>query len=128
METPLFKLSREAAADLSTKQFTFVKLDSNGKAAAVAGTTDVPVGILQNDPSAAGRAAEIMVSGVSEIIAGGALTAGNQVSTDASGRAVAVTAGTDTTRYVVGHVLIGCSNSGERATVLFNCMNPGRAA
>lgn len=128
MEVPLFKLTREAAADLSTKQFTFVKLNSSGQAAAVSGTTDDPIGVLQNDPSAAGRAAEIMVAGVSEVIAGGALTPGNIVSTDASGRAVAVTPGTDTTRYSVGRVLIGCSNAGERATIAFNAMSPGRAA
>lgn len=128
MEVPLFKLTREAGADLSALQFYAVKLNSSSQVVAVAAATDIAIGILQNKPNAAGVAAELMVAGVSEVIAGGALTTGNQITVDSTGRIVAAVAGTDTTKYSMGHVLIGCSNAGERATVLFNCMSPGRAA
>lgn len=128
MEVPLFKLTREAGADLSALQFYAVKLNSSSQVVAVSAVTDIPVGILQNDPAASGRAAELMVAGVSEVIAGGALTAGAQVCVDNTGRLVACVHGTDTTKYAIGQVLIGCSNAGERATILFNCMAPGRAA
>lgn len=128
MEVPLFTISREAAADLSAHQYKFVKLDSNGRVAAIAAATDVPFGILQNDPNALGIAAEVMVAGVSEIQADAALAIGVQIGTSADGQADAKTPGTDTTEYVVGTVLIATDNAGERATVIFNCMNPGRAA
>jgi hypothetical protein len=128
MEVPLFTVSREAAADLSTHQYKFVKLDSNGRVAAMGAATDVPFGVLQNKPNALGVAAEVMVAGVSEIQADAALTPGNQIGTSADGQCDPKTPGTDTTEYVVGHVLIGASNAGERATIIFNCMNPGRGA
>jgi hypothetical protein len=128
MEVPLFKITREAGADLSAKQFHFVKLNSSSQVIAVAAVTDIPFGVLQNDPDASGKEAEIMVSGVSEIIAGIALTIGTQVTVDNTGRAAVAVAGTDTTKYSVGTVLIGCSNANERVTVLFSCMAPGRAA
>lgn len=128
MEVPLFSVSREAAADLSTHQYKFVKLDSNGRVAAIAAATDVPFGILQNKPSALGIAAEVMVSGVSEIQADAALTPAQQIGTSADGQADVKVPGTDTTEYVVGVVLIGADNAGERATVMFDCMAPRRAA
>jgi hypothetical protein len=128
MEVPLFAMSREAGADLSTHQYKFVKLDSNGRVIAVAAATDIPCGILQNKPNALGVAAEIMVAGVSEVQADGALAPGDLMGTSADGQCDAKVAGTDTSNYIVGHVLIGASNAGERATVLFNCMNPSRGA
>ena len=39
------KLSLEAGADLSALQYYFVKLNSSGKAVAVAAVTDVPIGV-----------------------------------------------------------------------------------
>jgi hypothetical protein len=43
------KVTLVAAADLSTNQYNFVKLDSDGNAAAVAATSDQAIGVLQND-------------------------------------------------------------------------------
>ena len=128
METPLFATTREAAADLSTSQYKFVKLDSNGRVAAMAAATDIPFGILQNKPDALGKAAEVMLAGISEIQADAALTIGWLIGSSADGQADRKIPGTDTTEYAVGHVLIGADNAGERATVAFNCLNPSRAA
>ena len=42
------KITLVAGADLSSAQYKFVKLDSNGAAVVCSAVTDVPVGVLQN--------------------------------------------------------------------------------
>lgn len=127
-EIPGQTISLEAAADLSTKQFYFVKLDTNGRAALCAAATDRPIGILQNKPSALGRMASVMVNGISKVIGGADLAKADQVGTDANGKAAAYVPGTDTTKYIVGQVLDDNSADGEVATIQFDCRNAGRAA
>lgn len=120
------KITLVAAADLSAKQYYFVKLDNTGKAALCSGATDKPIGILQNAP-VSGAEAEIVVAGGSKVIAGGTLDEGNSVGTDGNGKAVALTQGTDTTKYIVGQVLsAGASN--EIVTVVINAASAARGA
>lgn len=120
------KITLVAAADLSAKQYYFVKLDSAGKAALCSGATDKPIGILQNAP-VSGAEAEVVVSGGSKVVAGGTLDEGNSIGTDGNGKAVALTQGTDTTKYVVGQVLsAGASN--EIVTVVINAASAARGA
>lgn len=120
------KITLVAAADLSTKQYYFVKLDSNGKAALCSGATDKPIGILQNAP-VSGAEAEVVVSGGSKVNAGGTLDEGNSIGTDANGKAVALVQGTDTTKYIVGQVL-SAGASGEIVTVVINAASAARGA
>jgi hypothetical protein len=91
-EQKLHVVSLPADADLSTKQYYMLKLNnSSGVArAAVAGEGSDVVGILQNVPNAANRAAEVAIGGISKCIAGGSITAGNRVSPDSNGKATAV--------------------------------------
>lgn len=126
-EIPLFSFTLEAAADLSSSQYKFVKLDSSGNAAAIAAATDIPVGVLQNKPTS-GQAAEIMALGISKVQGDADLAKGNQIGTSADGQAVALTAGTDTTKYIVGQVLEDNTAAGGLITALINCINPHRAA
>lgn len=127
-EQPLFKLTGlKAGADLSGKQFYFVKLSAADTVAVCAAATDVPIGILQNKP-ASGEIAEVMCVGVSKVSADAALSVGNLVGTSADGQADAKTVGTDTTEYVCGQVLTATSNAGELASVAINCLAPHRAA
>jgi len=59
-----------AAGDLSSSQFTFVKLSSTaGKVKVVAATTDLAVGVLQNDPTD-GEEADVAVGGLVKVAAG----------------------------------------------------------
>ena len=118
----------EAAADLSTKQFYFVKLSAANTVTVCNGATDVPCGILQNKPSAAGRPAVVRMFGISKVSADAAITVGALIGTSADGQADIKLAGTDTTQYVVGVALTACSNAGEIVEVSLNCMNPHRAA
>jgi len=121
------KITLVAAADLSALQYTFVKLNASGQAAAAAAATDIPIGVLQNAPTS-GQEAEVLVVGGTKIVAGAAIGEGALVGTSATGRAVALVAGTDTTKYVVGTLLTESGASGDIVTAVINCANPGRAA
>lgn len=125
-EMPVFTFSLEAGADLSAKQYYFVKL-SSGKAAVCSAATDKPIGVLQNKPTS-GQTAEIMALGISKVSGDADLSADDLIGTSADGQADAKTVGTDTTEYVVGRVLEDNGAAGGLVTALINCMNPHRAA
>lgn len=127
-EIPLFNLSVEAAADLTASYNKFVKLDTNGRAAAVAAATDKPFGILLNKPSALGQTAEVGHIGVYKVQGDADLAKGDLIGTSADGQADAKVPGTDTTEYVVGMVLEDNSAAGGLATVSINCAAPHRAS
>lgn len=92
-EQPAIVITLEASADLSLKQYTFVKVTGGQTVGAVAAGSDIAIGVLQNKPAAAGRAATINTNGVSKCIAGAAITAGASVSFNASGQVIAATTG-----------------------------------
>jgi hypothetical protein len=119
------KVTLVAAADLSAKQYHFVKLDNNGLAAAVAAITDIPVGVLQNAPLA-GQEAEVLVAGGTKLVAGEEITLPAFLSTTSAGRADKI-AVTDTTQYVVGQALTAGGANGVVITAVVNCSNPTRA-
>ena len=93
-----------ASANLSAKQYHFVKMSGNGTVTVCADVTDVPIGVLQNNPTS-GQAAEVCLFGITKVVADGTLAAGNRIGTSADGQADAITAGTDTTVTVVGIAL-----------------------
>lgn len=120
--------SLEAAGDLSAAQYKFVKLDSNGQVAVCTGVTDKPIGILQDKPAAAGRVAQVMLYGVSKVQGDANLAKGDQIGTSVDGQAAAYVPGTDTTKYIVGEVLLDNAAAAGLATVAFNCLGAGRGA
>lgn len=89
-------ISLVAAADLSTKQFNAIKIDTNGQAA-LAGAGEAGVGILLNNP-VAGQSASVQIGGVAKAKAGGTIAAGAAVAANASGLLIAATTG----NYIVG--------------------------
>jgi len=70
-----------ADADLSASQFEAVKMKGTTEKfeiAVVSATTDLPIGILQNDPNAAGLAAEVAGPGeVAKAVYGGTVVCGD---------------------------------------------------
>ncbi len=110
-----------AAADLSSKQYHFVKLASATTVNVCAAITDKPIGVLQNKPTS-GQAAEIVMFGVSKVVADGTLAAGNILGTSADGQADAITPGTDTTVFAAGQA-ISAASAGETATAFVNISN-----
>jgi len=121
-------ITLEAAADLSAQQYRFVKLDTNGRVAAIAAVTDIPVGVLQNKPTGLGEMAEILVVGITKVRGDVDLARGNQIGCSVDGEAAPYVAGTDTTKYIVGQILEDNSAAGGLCTALINCANPHRAA
>lgn len=79
-----------AAADLSLKQFFCVKI-TGPHAVNLASAGGEPIyGILQNNPTS-GLVADVGFLGVSKAIIGAAVTAGDYLMTDTSGRLITVT-------------------------------------
>lgn len=111
-EIPGFSFTLVSAADLSASQFRFVDVNSAGKAAlpTLAGPV---VGVRQNKPKA-NEATTIVHDGISIVEAGGAITLGGLVTTDATGRAVAATTG----QISAGRALETASGAGVFIAVL----------
>lgn len=119
------KVSRVAGADLSAKQYHFVKLDANGDVVACDGATDKPFGVLQNDP-ASGEEASICILGISKVVADAALNEGDSIGPSADGQADAKVEGTDSTEYVGGQMLTAPGGAGVVGTAFI--YGPHRAA
>tara|TARA_B100000131_G_scaffold261181_1_gene257252 strand:- start:5509 stop:5898 length:390 start_codon:yes stop_codon:yes gene_type:complete len=108
----------KAAADLSSKQYHFVKLASATTVNVCSATTDRAIGILQNDPES-GEAAEICIFGISKVVADGTIAFNNVIGTSADSQADAITPGTDTSVTTLG-VAIGAASAGETFTMFLN--------
>jgi hypothetical protein len=119
------KVTLVAGADLSAKQYQFVKLNSSGEAIAIAAITDVPVGVLQNAPTA-GQEAEVLVAGGTKLVAGEVITLPAFLSVTSAGKADKV-ATTDTTQYVVGQAITAAGAGDDVITAVISCLAPTRA-
>lgn len=116
-----------AGASLATAQYKFVKLSADKTVVVCSGVTDVPIGVLQNNP-ASGEAAEVCAVGVTKIQGDGDLTAGDAIGTSGDGQAQTVTVGSETTVYIAGRVLEGNGAAGGLATAIVSCAAAARAA
>ena len=85
-------ITLEAGSDLSAAQFHFVTVASDGQVD-LTGDGAAADGVLQNDPSAAGRAAKVAIGGVTKVECGGNVTAGADVASNATGEAVVAASG-----------------------------------
>ena len=99
-----------ASADLSTNQFRFVNVDSSGDTIAITGVGERIVGLQEDKPgeatAAAGESSEVTISGVIKVIAGATVAAGQEVKSDAVGRAI------DATSRVATHFVCGTALTG----------------
>lgn len=84
-----------AAADLSSYQYHFVYIDANGRAAVATGCTVLPIGILQNKPSAADAVARVRIAGISKLEFGAAADESATIASNAQGFGTATTTDTD---------------------------------
>lgn len=118
VQQPGFSVTLKAGEDLSTAQFTFVKLSADNTVVQCSATTDNPVGVLQNKPGSLG-AADVMTMGLTKLVGAGSIPAGALVGTDANGLGVAITSGTSgTVAYPKGQVVIGNTAANGIVTVL----------
>jgi hypothetical protein len=109
-----------ASADLSAKQFHFVKLASATTVTVCNGVTDKPIGVLQNSP-ASGQAAEICIFGITKVVSDGTTAAGDLIGTSSDAQAAVYTA-SDTTKYICGQA-IEAGAASEVITMFLNITN-----
>jgi hypothetical protein len=69
-------------------QFRFVRITGKDQVGLATAATQVVCGILQNKPQVPGAAATIGYEGISVVVAGGPIAAGDLVAPDATGRGV----------------------------------------
>jgi len=86
----------EAAADLSGKRYHIMQITDGDKTVNVASlkTYSAMIGVLQNEPGAAGRGASVKSFGFGPIVCGAAVnSAGVYLTTNGAGRAIAAGSG-----------------------------------
>ncbi len=98
-----FMLPYEAGSDLSSDQYKLVVVATDGQidvdtSNSVGDSTDRPIGVLQNKPTAQGEEASVMLKGVSKAIAGVTIAIGELVTPSevTDGRLDVAGASTDT--------------------------------
>lgn len=116
-----------AGESLTTARYKAVKLSAAKTVVLCTGATDIPIGILQNNP-ASGGVAIVRLLGISKINGDALLAYGDLIGTSADGQLAAYVAGTDTTKYVIGRVRQINGAAGDYATAYINCLNPHRGA
>lgn len=87
--------SFQAAADLSEKRYHAVKLNTNGELVLAAAGTDNIIGVLDSDTKLGHTGDVVFINGAGSFKAraGAGVTAGDLITSDASGKAVKAAAG-----------------------------------
>lgn len=80
--------------------------------------TQVLIGVLQNKPGAAGRAATVQVAGVAKVEAGAGITVGDVLTADGAGLAITFVPTAATVEWVIGIALTGAGGANEIIEVL----------
>lgn len=112
-QNPTDGLTLEAGADLSTKQHYLAKLDANGNAVLAAAGTDKIIGAIQ-EPNVSGRAVLLNTTGIIKVVAGGAVAIGDDITSDANGKAVATA--------IAGNRTIGIALAAAAANDVFEVL------
>lgn len=103
------------AADYSTTgQYLFMGINSSGQAVLIASQGADAVGVLLNNPDAAGKAGTVGIAGIVKVKAGATIAAGNKITTGADGRAEVAATGD----FVIGWAVSGGAD-GEIISMLF---------
>lgn len=112
-DNPKGKISLPANADLSASQYCFATVNSSGKAIINATLGGAVLGVLQNNPDAVDKVAEIACEELCKVKAAAAIVPGNLVASDATGKAVVATSG----QYALG-IALSTAASGEFVTIM----------
>ena len=99
------KQSFPAGEDLSvgSKKFRAVKLNSSGEVVLVTATTDISIGILQNEPQLGAEASVLTLGSTTKVVLGATLSIGSRVAPLANGKMKASAVG----QFPVGILLEG---------------------
>lgn len=95
------------AATAIIPAFTIVKFDvAEGNVVAAAAAGDLLLGVSTEIPSAIGERCDVQLDGICDVVYGGAVTRGQRLTADASGRAVAAAPGAGTNNQIIGTALV----------------------
>lgn len=100
-------------------QYTFVKISAANTVTACSGTTDKPIGVAQ-DAAVSGGVLNVCIAGITKLEGDADLAAGNAIGTSADAQAAAYSVA-DTTKYIVGTVLIDNAAAGGLITAVVDC-------
>lgn len=100
-------------------QYRFVKVSAANTVVQCNGVTDKPIGVAQ-EGAANGGTLKVCLSGITKLEGDADLANGDSIGTSADGQAAAYTA-TDTTKHIVGQVLIDNAAAGGLITAAINC-------
>lgn len=107
-------LSFKSNADLSTKQYLFMKETAAKTVDVCAAITDKAVGVLQDSGGGAGRWASVATGGTTKVVASGVIAFGAYVAPTATGQAqVAVS-----TQFPRGQALEAAAVAGDIIEIL----------
>ena len=103
-------VSREAGEDLSSHQYCFVYADTDGQLLHSVNATGMILGVLQDDPDAAGEGALLGISGISKLVVdgnAGAIATGDKLTSDSEGKGIKTT----TDKNVYGAIALEASTA-----------------
>lgn len=106
-----------AGEDLSAAKWRFLTLESDGKVDVADADAEEVIGVAMTNPSAEDRAVAVAISGEVKVYAGGNITVGDDVVTDANGAAVERSTSSSATAVTAGKALASAV-SGDVVTIL----------
>ena len=108
-----------ANGDMSALQYHIVMFNGTGVnweiEMADHATTADPIGVLQNDPNADGQPATVAIGGICKVELGGTVEAGDFVTSNTTGEAIATTTAGDD---VIGQILEGGADGDIRPLLI----------
>lgn len=122
-EEVLQSFTMEAAGDLSSDQYHFVKVTANKTVGACDTAGEAALGVNQGNVDGAGKSVQVGFHGISKVEASATIAGGDLVATTAAGLAATATTG----QTVLGVALIG-GDVGELIPVLLYQGGAGTAA
>lgn len=108
-------ISMISSGDLSANQYRFIDVSASGQAA-LCGDGANAEGVLQDIPSAQGQVCAVAISGVSKVVASGAIALGANVASGANGKAKVAASG----NYILGTAQEEATADGQIIAVLLN--------
>jgi len=111
--------AQNAGANLTGKAMYIAKVAADGDIELAAAATDAILGVIREE-NVADRPATVQMGGVGKVICGGAVVAGNLLTSDGNGKAIAASA----TNRVLGMALM----NGDANDVISVLLRPGATA
>lgn len=104
--------------------YRFVKLSAANTVVQCSGVTDKPIGVAQEAATGAGTpgAIKVCMVGITKLEGDADLAAGDSIGTSADGQAAAYTS-SDTTKHIVGQVLIDNAAAPGLVTAAIDCLS-----